>query len=60
MNYQKVGLLAMYYLPKPKKFRRSRIRSVHGLAGRNVGQSTTSWEEYFIRFTLVKNNNKRL
>ena len=40
MNAQRVGLLAMYYLPKPKNLA---VRgSVHyTVAGRNVGQSTT-------------------
>jgi hypothetical protein len=40
MNYQKVGLLAMYYLPKPKNFAvRGSVQ--YTVAGRNVGQSTT-------------------
>ena len=40
MNAQRVGLLAMYYLPKPKNLA---VRgSVHyTVSGRNVGQSTT-------------------
>jgi hypothetical protein len=40
MNAQRIGLLAMYYLPKPKNLA---VRgSVHyTVAGRNVGQSTT-------------------
>jgi hypothetical protein len=40
MNTQRLGLLAMYYLPKPKNLA---VRgSVHyTVAGRNAGQSTT-------------------
>lgn len=40
MNFQKIGLLVMYYLPKPKNVavRGSVMQTV---AGRNVGQSTT-------------------
>ena len=40
MNFQKVGFLAMYYLPKPKNFAvRGSVQ--YTVAGRNVGQSTT-------------------
>jgi len=40
MNFQKVGLLAMYYLPKPNGLA-VRGAVMQTLAGRNVGQSTT-------------------
>jgi len=40
MNYQKVGLLVMYYLPRPKNFA-VRGSVMYTVAGRNVGQSTT-------------------
>lgn len=40
MNYQKVGLLLMYYLPKPKNVA-VRGSAMYTVAGRNAGQSTT-------------------
>ena len=40
MNFQKVGFLAMYYLPKPKNFAiRGSVQ--YTIARHNVGQSTT-------------------
>jgi hypothetical protein len=40
MNFGKIGVLAMYYLPKPKNVA-VRASVQYTLAGRNVGQSTT-------------------
>lgn len=40
MNFSKVGLLVMYYLPKPK-YLAVRGSVMYTAAGRNVGQSTT-------------------
>lgn len=40
MNYSKLGLLVMYYLPKPKNLA-VRGAAMYTITGRNVGQSTT-------------------
>lgn len=40
MNYSKLGVLGMYYLPKPKGLA-ARASASYTIEGRNVGQSTT-------------------
>lgn len=52
MNFSKVGLLAMYYLPKPRGLA-VRASGTLTVAGRNVGKSTTLMAGvlYTIRFS---------
>jgi hypothetical protein len=52
MNFSKVGVLGMYYLPKPKGLA-VRASGTFTVAGRNVGQSTTlmAGALYTIRFS---------
>jgi len=52
MNFSKVGVLAMYYLPKPKNLA-VRASYSYTVAGRNVGQSTTlmAGALYTLRFS---------
>ncbi|MEO7990348.1 MAG: hypothetical protein ABI663_12455 [Chryseolinea sp.] len=54
MNYVKAGILAMYYLPKPKGFAvRGSVMTT--LSGRNVGQSTTFMGGLLYTFKFIKN-----
>ena len=53
MNFQKVGLLGMYYLPKPNGLA-VRASVTQTLAGRNVGQSLTLMGGVLYTFHFLK------
>jgi hypothetical protein len=54
MNYSKLELLAMYYLPKPK-YVAVRGAYTYTVAGRNVGQATTLMAGLLYTFHFSKN-----
>ena len=56
MNFSKVGVLLMYYLPKPKNLA-VRASVSYTVAGRNVGQSTTLMGGLLYTLHFSKTNN---
>jgi hypothetical protein len=59
MNFQKAGVLVMYYLNKPKNMA-VRGSAMYTVAGRNVGQSTTFLAGLLYTFHFAKPNNAQL
>lgn len=57
MNFLKLGVLGMYYLPKPKGLA-VRAQVDYTLDGINVGQATTLTAGLFYTFHFAKKNNQ--
>jgi hypothetical protein len=53
MNFQKAGVLVMYYLSKPKNMA-VRGSAMYTVAGRNAGQSTTFMAGLLYTFHFAK------